>query len=324
MNAVRLGVVGLGRMGLHHVRCARVASGVSLVCAADVDSARREALPPDVPFTTDPHALLRDCDAIVLAVPTDRHLSAGIEALRAGKHLLVEKPLAASVAECEQLAEEARRAGVVLGVGHVERFNGAWTEVRARIERPRFAEGHRLAAFDPRGTEVDVILDLMIHDLDLVLEAFGAEPSRVEAVGVAVLTDRVDIANARLEFPDGALVGLTASRVSRDAVRKLRVFQSDAYFSVDLRAQEAEMLGRTANGVARVRIQAPEGHNPLVKELEAFAAAIRGEASVLPTAADGTRAVRLAERIRASIDERRRRWAADPAEARWGNVPSSS
>lgn len=324
MHALRLGVLGLGRMGLHHVRCAREAEGIALVGACDVDSSRRDALPADVPFATDSRAFLDGCDAVVLAVPTDQHAVAGLAALRAGKHLLVEKPLAANVAECEELAEEARRTGVVLGVGHVERFNGAWRDVRSRIVRPRFAEGHRLAAFDPRGTEVDVILDLMIHDLDLVLDAFGAEPERVEAVGVAVLTDRVDIANARLEFPDGALVGLTASRVSREPVRKLRVFQSDAYFSVDLRLQEAEMLGRADTGVARAKIHAPEGHNPLVKELEAFAAATRGEPSAIPTARDGTRAVRLAERIRASIDERRRRWAADAAEARWGTVPSSS
>jgi predicted dehydrogenase len=325
MDPVAVGVVGLGRMGLHHVRCVRQAAGLALVGACDVDPARRDALPEGVPFTTDAEDLLDRCDALVLAVPTDRHAALARGALERGKHLLVEKPLARNVAECDALAVAARESGVVVGVGHVERWNGAWRETRPRIEHPLFAEGHRLASFDPRGTEVDVVLDLMIHDLDLVLDAFGAEPVRVEAVGVPVLTDRVDIANVRLEFPGGALCGLTASRVSREPVRKLRLFQADTYFSVDFRVQEVEILSRaaTGRGMSRERVRAPEGHNPLVKELEAFAAAIRGEPSDLVSPEAGARAVRLAERIVASMDERRATWAA-AGETLWGGGPSSS
>ncbi|MFN8179439.1 MAG: Gfo/Idh/MocA family oxidoreductase [bacterium] len=325
MDPVAVGVVGLGRMGLHHVRCVQQAAGMTLAGACDVDPARRATLPEGVPFTTDAEELLGRCDALVLAVPTDRHAALARGALARGKHLLVEKPLARNVAECDALAAAARASGVVVGVGHVERWNAAWRETRPRIKHPLFAEGHRLASFDPRGTEVDVVLDLMIHDLDLVLDAFGAEPVRVEAVGVPVLTDRVDIANVRLEFPGGALCGLTASRVSREPVRKLRLFQSDGYFSVDFRTQEVEVLSRGADGrgMSRGRICPAEGHNPLVKELEAFAAAIRGEPSDLVSPEAGARAVRLAERIVASMDERRDTWAAAFGTS-WGGGLSSS
>ena len=327
MASISVGVLGLGRMGLHHVRCTGLAQGLSLAGACDIEAARRASLPEDVPFTTDANELFDRCDAVVLAVPTDRHAELGRRALERGKHLIIEKPLARNAAECEELARFARKAGVVLGVGHVERFNGAWREARPKISRPRFVEGHRLAGFDPRGTEVDVILDLMIHDLDLVLDAFGAEPTRVEAVGVAVMTDRVDIANVRLEFEGGGLCGLTASRVSREPVRKLRVFQEDGYFSVDFRAQEVEVVSRgpgPARSVSHGQLHAPQGHNPLVAELEAFGAAIRGERSGLVTPEEGARAVRLAERILESIEQRREAWAAAAARTSWGAAPSSS
>jgi predicted dehydrogenase len=207
----------------------------------------------------------------------------------------------------------------------VERLNGAVLAVRERLDSPRFVEGHRLAAFDPRGTEVDVVLDLMIHDLDLILHLFGVEPTRVEAVGVAVFTDRVDIANARLEFPGGELVNLTASRASREPVRKLRLFQEDAYLSLDLNGQRAEIFARDAAnaiGIAHETRLAPEGHNPLVAEIDGFASAIRGQASPVATAEEGRRAVALATRIRQSIDARRNVWAAGVGGVGWHDAPS--
>jgi predicted dehydrogenase len=316
-------------MGRHHVRCAREACGVRLAAVSDVDSGKGKDLPAGVPFTTDVDELIDRCEAVVLAVPTDRHEELACRILGAGRHLLVEKPFAATVASCRRIEAAARVAGRVVGVGHVERLNGAYTSVAGRIREPRFVEGHRLAAYDPRGTEVDVVLDLMIHDLDLVLDVFGADPIRVEAVGVPVLTDRVDIANARLEFPGGALVNLTASRASREPVRKLRFFQHEAYLSLDLGKQVAEVFTRDAAsplGVSRTTAREPDGHNPLVRELEAFAAAIRGERSPLVGPEDATRAVALAERIRQSIDERRQSWAeaARPGDAPWAGAPSSS
>lgn len=327
MNPLRIGVLGLGKMGLHHVRCAGLARGVELTGTSDVDPTRAAKVPQGVPFSTDPGALLAACDAVVLAVPTDRHAALGRRVLEAGRHLLVEKPLASDVAACEELARAAESAGVVLGVGHVERWNGAMLALRDRLRRPRFVEGHRLAGFDPRGTEVDVVLDLMIHDLDLMLSLYGRDPVRVEAVGVPVVSDRVDIANARLEFPGGELVNLTASRVSREPVRKLRLFQEDEYVSVDLGAQRAEVWSRDAAsplGIGRSEVTAPPGHNPLVRELEEFAAACRGEPSGIPRAEDGRRAVALAGRILASLRERTARWSdpAAPGGASWASAPS--
>ncbi len=286
MEDLRTGIVGLGKMGRHHVRCVEMARGLALVGGTDIDGAKAETLPSGALFTSNLDALIAECDALVLAVPTDRHEELGAGILAAGRHLLVEKPLASTARGCRALADAAAAAGVTLGVGHVERFNGAYRQVADRVGRPRFVEGHRLAGYDPRGTEVDVVLDLMIHDLDLVLDRFGADPVHVDAVGVAVLSDRVDIANARLEFPGGGLANLTSSRVSRDTVRKIRFFQGDAYFSLDLKTQEVEVFSRDPRvrpwGVACEKRKASAGHNPLVAELEAFAAAAGGASGPTP------------------------------------------
>jgi predicted dehydrogenase len=327
VHPLRIGVLGLGKMGLHHVRCTGLARGLELAAVSDVDPSRRSKAPDGVPFSTDPGEMLAACDAVVLAVPTDRHAALGRQVLAAGKHLLVEKPLAADAAACRELADAAESAGVVLGVGHVERWNGAVLALRDRLRRPRFVEGHRLAGFDPRGTEVDVVLDLMIHDLDLMLNLYGDDPVRVDAVGVPVVSDRVDIANARLEFPGGELVNLTASRVSREPVRKLRLFQEEEYVSIDLGAQRAEVWSRDGGsplGIGRAEVSAPPDHNPLVRELEEFAAACRGEPSGIPRAGDGRRAVELAGRILDSLRERTARWAgpAAPGGASWAGAPS--
>ena len=257
---------------------------MQLVAASDVDPHQGRDLPSGVLFTTEVDELLDHCEAVVLAVPTDRHEDLGKRILGAGRHLLVEKPFAATAEACGRITEAAESAGRVVGVGHVERFNGAYARVADRIRQPRFVEGHRLAAFDPRGTEVDVVLDLMIHDLDLVLDIFDSDPVRVEAVGVPVLTDRVDIANARLEFEGGALVNLTASRASREPIRKLRIFQEETYLLARSSSeQHRRSVSREEPTVTPARCRAesrvgaaPENHNPLVRELEEFAAAVPG------------------------------------------------
>ncbi len=328
MNPLRVGVVGLGKMGRHHVRCLGLANGAELAGVMDRDPSRAKDLPSGTPFTTDLDELLGRCDAAVIAVPTDVHEEVAIACIARGIPILVEKPLAPNVAACRRIEERARSAGVTLGVGHVERHNGAVLATRERVHQVRFIEGHRLAGFDPRGTEVDVVLDLMIHDLDLVLELVGEDPIRVEAVGVAVASERIDLANARLEFPSGAIANLTASRVSRAPVRKLRVFQPDAYFSLDLGTQSAEILRRDPTavpfGVSIDRAAAPEGHNPLVRELEEFAAAVRGKPAQLVDAREASRSVHVAERIVASIEERRRAWDIGSGRAVSWDAPSSS
>jgi len=312
VETVRIGVVGLGRMGRHHARCAGLASGVELGMTCDIDPARA---PEGLPFTTSLDELLEACEAVVLAVPTDRHEELGCAVLASGRHLLVEKPLAGTAASCRVLERAAGEAQRVLAVGHVERWNGAWNSIREKIRRPRFVEAHRLAGFDPRGTEVDVVLDLMVHDLDLAIAMFGAEPDHVEGVGVAVLTDRVDIAHARLEFPGGGVANLTASRVSREPVRKIRLFQQDSYFSLDLGVGTVEEFARDPEaplGVTRTEHAAPEGHNPLVREIEEFARAVRGEKNGSIDGPGARRVVAVAERVLQSIAERRATWA-EPA-----------
>lgn len=292
----------------------------------DRDPEKLRDLPEDVPATTDLDEFLARCDAVILAAPSDQHEDLGMACLARGKHLLIEKPLAPTSAACRRLQEEAARAGVVLGVGHVERMNAAVLAVEGLARGVRFFEAHRIAAFDPRGTEVDVILDLMIHDLDLILHWTGEEPARVDAVGVAVASDRIDIASARLEFRQGAVANLTASRVSRTPSRKLRLFQKDLYCSLDLGTQSAEIVrkdeARLPFAVAVEKKEAPPEHNPLVRELEEFAAAVRGEASQMVSAADGVRAVGVAETIVAQIETRSAAWGETKA-ASWGARSSS-
>lgn len=328
MNRVRIGVVGLGKMGRHHVRCLATIEGAILAGVMDSDPARSAVAPPEIPFTTELERLFDSCDAVVVAAPSDRHEEIGLACFNAGKHALIEKPLAPTAAQCRRLDEASRRAGLVLAVGHVERWNAAILAIDGRVHAPRFLESDRLAGFDPRGTEVDVVLDLMVHDLDLVLRFVGEEPERVDAVGVAIASDRVDLANARLSFPSGAVANLAASRVSRAPIRKLRVFQSETYFSLDLGAGSAEILRRDATaipfGVVEEKVSAPEGHNPLVRELQAFAAAVRKEPARLASAAEATRVVETAERILVSIEERWEKGrSATRDRAGWG-APSSS
>jgi predicted dehydrogenase len=314
-------------MGRHHARCLGAARGLELSAVMDRDPQKLHDVAGDVAAMTDLHEFLDRCDAVVLAVPSDRHEELGVACLARGKHLLVEKPLAPTANGCVRLLEEARRAGLVLGVGHVERMNAAVLAVEGLARNVRFVEADRIAAFDLRGTEVDVILDLMIHDLDLLLHWMGEEPTRVEAVGVAVASDRIDIASARLEFKQGAVANLTASRVSRTPSRKVRLFQKDLYCSLDLGAQSAEIVrkddSRKPFGFAVEKKEAGPEHNPLVCELEEFAAAVRGEKSRFVPGAEGARAVGVAERILDAIEVRSASWEETKAAAPWGERSSS-
>ncbi len=312
MSAVRVGVVGLGKMGRHHVRCLERVEGAVLAGVMDVSAARGAEAPGGVFFTTELQRLLERCDAVVVAAPSDRHEEIGLACLAAKRHLLVEKTHAPTAAACRRLAQAAREADLVLAFGHVERWNGAVLAVAERVRSPRFVETDRLAGFDPRGTEVDVVLDLMIHDLDLVLRFVGEMPSSVDAVGVPIASERIDLASVRLAFPSGAVANLTASRVSRTPARKLRIFQVDSYFSLDLGAGTAEILRRDASavpfGVTQERVASPAEHNPLVEELRAFIAAVHGAPESIAGAGEGTRAVEVAESILASIEVRRGAW----------------
>ncbi len=261
-------------------------------------------------------ALLDDVDAVTIAVPTPAHHAVASEALRRGKHVLVEKPLATTLDEADDLLALARANGAIIQTGHVERFNRAIRAALPHVDAPRFIQSDRLAPFNPRGSDVAVVLDLMIHDLDLVRTLVGAHVDQIAAVGIPVLTPFVDIANARLTFSSGAVANITASRVSRDRMRKIRIFQKSGYLSLDLAAGNGEFyrmrgdidLASLAKApleldafVERVPLEAPEGE-PLRLEFESFVAALRGESPVIVTGEDGREALAVALRIVREIE----------------------
>jgi predicted dehydrogenase len=250
---------------------------------------------------TDARELLGEVDAVTVAVPTERHKDVAMPFLEQGIGVLVEKPIARSIAEADALIEAARTSGATLAVGHTERYNPAVSTVLPLISKPRFIEVHRLGAFPDRSLDIDVVFDLMIHDLDVILSIVKAEVTGIEAVGVPVLTSRYDIANARLRFADGCIANLTASRISRDRVRKIRIFQSDAYISIDYAAQEVEGYRLVRRDGERPDIQGGQlpitRDEPLRRELADFVAAVRDRRPPLVTADAGRRALALAQAI---------------------------
>jgi predicted dehydrogenase len=306
---VRVGVVGTGALGYHHARLMKGLVGAELVGIFDINPARAAQVAHELETIAFPSldALLDKTQAVTVAVPTPSHVSVGLSVLTRGQALLMEKPLADSLAGAEALVRRAAAAQIVLQVGHVERFNRAVRAAAPFLEEPRFLQTDRLAPFQPRGTDVAVILDLMIHDLDLVLELVGSDVTEVRATGVAVLSPHVDIANARVEFANGAVANVTASRISRERTRKVRVFQPTGYFSLDL-AQGSGDFYRLKSGwqalgatqvdaiVEHVRLDAPEAE-PLRLELESFVRAVRGEDEVVVSGAAGAKALALAFRV---------------------------
>lgn len=302
-DRLRVGVIGVGHVGQHHARILAAEPGVELAAVADIDSARARQVGRETGARVETEAtrLLGKVDAVTIAVPTAAHQSVALPFLRAGVPVLVEKPIARSLAQADAMIEAAQEGGTVLGVGHSERYNPAVTTALRLVAAPRFIEVHRLAAFPARGLDVDVVFDLMIHDIDVVLAVVKADPMSIEAVGVPVLTDRVDIANARLRFEDGCIANLTASRISRDRVRKLRFFQHHAYVSVDCAAQQVEAYRVTRDADADVAIEGgsvsvPDGE-PLELELRDFVHAVRVGATPTVDGAAGRRALAVAEQI---------------------------
>ena len=252
-----------------------------------------------------------------IAVPTVAHRAAFEVAAGCGRHALVEKPMANTVEDAEAMIAIARRAGVRLQVGQVERFNPALLAARPHLHEPRFIEAHRLAAFQPRSLDIDVVFDLMIHDIDAVLDRVGEFPESVSAVGVAVLSENEDIANARLEFANGCVANLTASRVSQERLRRIRFFQDDAYLSVDLFEKSCEVLRidrarldprAPLQAIRRERATVAEGE-PLTLELDAFVRSLRGIGDGAASGQAGRDALEVADRVRTAMKQRAGRWA---------------
>jgi predicted dehydrogenase len=313
MKKLRAAVVGVGYFGSRHVDKWAALDDVELAYVVDRDGdlARKIARKHGALPATDCAEIAGKVDVASVAVPTQHHFGVASALLDAGIHVLVEKPLTPTLEEADALVAAAEARGLELRVGHLERFNPALMAVRDRIVRPRFMECHRLAPFKPRSTDVDVVLDLMIHDIDIILSLVPAEVAEVRASGVPVLTDSVDIANARIEFTDGCVANVTASRVSAKSMRKLRVFQPDTYVSIDFESRECavarKLPGEGRDGMPKIdhQLRRFAQGDSLEAELRAFVDAVRGRARPGATGREGRRALDLAlavsHRIRAGL-----------------------
>jgi predicted dehydrogenase len=302
-GAFRAGVIGVGALGRHHARVWAGLPGARLVGVFDANPARAAEVAAHHGCRAfgDAEGLLAEVDAVSVAVPTADHHALGRLSLDRGKDVLLEKPMTTTLAEADDLMALAAARGAILQVGHIERFNPATEVLLSAGKGARFVEVHRLGSFSPRSLDVDVVLDLMIHDLDIVLSLDGSEPVQIEAVGVPVLTPRVDIANARLRFASGLIANLTASRVSQEKVRKFRVFAPRTYVSADFTAREAEVYRLEADEagkprIASARLGAPD-REPLRLQIEAFARAVRDRSRPVVPGEDGRRALALAHAI---------------------------
>ncbi len=302
---LKTAVVGVGHLGRWHALKHKLIENVELLGVCDVNSEQAEKVAAElgVRAYADPKMLLADkVDAVTIAASTPAHYELVKFFLTNKIHVLVEKPIASTSDEAEELCALAERMGVKLQVGHVERFNPAFQSAREKLKKPLFIECHRLAPFKVRSTETDVVLDLMIHDLDVVLSLVDSEPLQVSAVGTPVLTKKLDIANARIEFANGAVANLTASRISQNAQRKFRVFQPDQYVSIDFQGGEVNLLTKTGEWdegelpLSHETFSLEKG-DALLAETQAFFNAIAQDEPVQVSGRDGLRALRLAEKI---------------------------
>ncbi len=320
---VRAGVVGTGHLGALHARKYAAEAGVSLVGVFDIDAAKAAGVAEGTGCRAFASAaeLLAEVDCASIAAPTAAHRAVAGEAIARGVHVLVEKPLASSLADARALVEEAERANVLLQVGHLERFNPAFADLPSIVGHPRFIECHRLAPFAGRGADTDVIFDVMIHDLDLISFVVGRPPVSVEAIGVPVLSDHADIANARIRFEGGSIANVTASRVSLKRERRLRIFQEDAYVAVDFDARSLRIVRRRegagpvdlANPMEAIEVEErsfADDADPLRDEIAAFVASVRARrggdslpppVSVAVSGREALVALEIAEQVRRAV-----------------------
>ncbi len=321
MEKLHVGVVGVGRLGSLHAKLYREVTGAVFAGVYDFDQQRSQAVAREhgVKAFSSLEELLAACEAVNIVVPTSFHFELAQQALLARRHVFIEKPITATLAEARELIALAQQQSCVLQIGHIERFNAALRALRDFPLAPQFIESHRMASFDPRGADVAVVLDLMIHDIDIILSLVKSPLTRVDANGVAVVSLEPDIANARLQFANGCVANVTASRISQKKMRKMRLFQRDAYISIDFLqglsevfrlVEPEEVRGRFSFPVvlgkleqsARPRhilyekLEAPES-NALQMELESFVAAIQNGTSPLVTGEDGLRALEVATTI---------------------------
>jgi predicted dehydrogenase len=317
-NTPRVGVVGAGSLGFHHIRILRDLPGMAFSGFVESRPERAREVEKELKvksFST-LDGLLEVSDAVIIVVPTSAHFAVASATIERGRHVFIEKPIATTLEEADALLELARAKGVMIQVGHIERFNRAVRAALPHVKSPRFIDSERLAPFSPRGSDVAVVLDLMIHDIDLLLTLVGSEARDISAVGVPVLTPMLDIANARVTFDSGAVANITSSRISRERKRKIRIFQQSGYLSLDLAAGTGDFFRlrsdidplaiRSAPAdilafVDRIKLDAPDGE-PLKLELESFVAALRGKGPIVVTGDEGRMALGVALRIVREIE----------------------
>lgn len=327
---LKIGLFGTGHLGKIHLKCIRLAREYYELVGfydADPDTARRVADEFHLKAFASPAELIAAVEVVDVVTPTPTHYEVVKQALLGGCHVFVEKPLTQTLEEARELIELSHAQGKLVQVGHVERFNPALLSLGGLQVKPYFIEAHRLATFNPRGTDVSVVLDLMIHDLDIILKLAGAEVSEVRASGVAVLSDTPDIVNARIEFANGAVANLTASRVSLKNMRKVRLFQRDAYISLDLLEKESQVIRlfdadatdlpaggqqfplETPKGPRVIHVDQPDSGpiNAIQMELESLARSIRSNKPAAVTIEDGYRALELAQMISEAVVENQQR-----------------
>ena len=302
---LKTAVIGVGYLGRFHAQKYAGLPESELIGVVDVDPQQAQSVADEleVPSYTDYHEVLDQVDAVSIVVPTVHHYETAKAFMEKGVHVLLEKPFAATIEEAEELEQLSGDKNLRLQIGHLERFNSVFTEFQQLIDRPKFIENIRIAPFPKRGTDVDVILDLMIHDIDLVLAVVGEYPESVDGTGVNIVTSTADLANARLRFPSGCIADLTASRVSDKAERKMRIFQSGLYLSLDYGTGQARKLQVDSNAVPDPETLKPEAFqlekgDALLAEIESFLSAVREGKKPKVTGQDGLNAMRVAWQIK--------------------------
>lgn len=303
---LRAAVIGVGYLGRFHAQKYQQHPGVDLVAVVDADLARAQEVATEVDTKAfqDHRDILGRVDLVSIAVPTQYHFAVAKDVLNSGCHVLLEKPITSTVEEAEKLIELAKQHHLILQVGHLERFNPAVLALKGVLHNPQFIESHRLASFKPRGTDVNVVLDLMIHDIDILLSMIPHPLKTINAVGVPVLSNEVDIANARLQFANGCVANVTASRVSLAPMRKVRIFQKDAYISIDYQQRKISIYRKNQGenlipGLPNVQMEQKtfEQGDVLRDEIEAFVVAVRDGSKPVVTGEDGKFALEVALQI---------------------------
>ena len=305
MNPIRVAVVGAGAFGRNHVRVLNECSQAQLAGVVDTlpDRASASAAQFGCPAYASHRDLIGNVDAAIVAVPTSAHSDVGCDLMEAGIDVLVEKPIAPDRESARRLIETAERHGRILMIGHLERFNPAVMALKKIARHPLFFEIHRMSLFSPRSLDIDVVLDLMIHDLDIVLDMVGCAPVEVRAAGISILSEKVDIANVRLAFPTGCIANLTASRVSTERIRKLRLFQPSQYISLDYSRQEAAAFAVQGGQKIDFQMLPVDKGEPLKVEVAHFLECVAARQVPLVSGADGLRALDAALDILANIEE---------------------